>query len=345
MLVLLAVVVAVVARGDLFQPLFVLQIPVHGLSEALLEGDGGRPSQLRHELARVDGVAGVVAGAVFHKGDQLPRRALLPAQPLVHHVAQKLDEVDVAPLVHAPHVVGLPHSAPVEDRVDGPRVVLDVEPVPHVLPLPVHGHGPSLLDVVDGQRDELLGEVVGAVVVRAVAQFHRQPVGVEPRPHEVVRGGLGGRVGRARVVGRGLGEEPLLAQRAVHLVGGDVVEEFALKVPRPSAAAGLQQVDRADDVGLNEGHGPGDGAVHVRLSRQMEHRPEPVLGENRLQIGRISDVALEEGVVLPPLHIRKVLQVARVGELIEVEDVIVRVGLHKQPHHVRADEAGPAGNQ
>src|SRR3546814_17432967 len=78
---------------------------------------------------------------------------------------------------------------------------------------------------------------IWAVVVGAVAGDNRKPVGMVPGAHEVVGGRLAGRVGRVRLVGRLLGEEAVGAERAVDLIGRDVVEAESA----PSAA----QIGRA----------------------------------------------------------------------------------------------------
>ncbi len=60
------------------------------------------------------------------------------------------------PLVEATDVVGLGHAAVVEYRVDGPGVVLDVEPVADVFAPAVDRQRPAVADVVDEQGYELL---------------------------------------------------------------------------------------------------------------------------------------------------------------------------------------------
>ena len=72
------------------------------------------------------------------------------------------------------------------DEVDGAGVIHDVEPVAYVFALAVDGEGTTVAYVVDEQRDELLGELVGAVVVRTVADERRHAVGVMVGTHEVV---------------------------------------------------------------------------------------------------------------------------------------------------------------
>src|SRR5690606_6476921 len=136
----------------------------------------------------------------------------------------------------------------------------------------------------DHQRDELFREVVGPVVVGAVGDDHRQARSALPGPGQVVGGGLAGGVGGAGGGGGALGDEAaVVGQVAVDLVGGDVVEAKAcpgvVVETAPVAAAGLQQAVGADDIGVDEGRGAVDGAVHMALRRQVHHPVGAVLGE------------------------------------------------------------------
>ena len=82
-------------------------------------------------------------------------------------------------------------------------MVLDVEPVAHLQAVAVDRQGLAGQRVDDDQRDQLFGEVVGAVVVGAIGGEHRQAVGVVPGAHQVVAGGLAGRVGAVGLVAGG----------------------------------------------------------------------------------------------------------------------------------------------
>ena len=59
------------ALQDGAHPLLVVEIPAHGLTNALFELVGGKPAQLLLDLRRVNGVAAVVARAVFDERNQL----------------------------------------------------------------------------------------------------------------------------------------------------------------------------------------------------------------------------------------------------------------------------------
>ena len=154
-------------------------------------------------------------------------------------------------------------------------------------------------------------------------------------------------IGRARVVGRGLGEQALRAQRAVHLVGGDVQEaEARLGLPlerAPVLQRRLQHDQRAHHVGAHELARPGDRAVHVALGGQVQHGVGPVLGEGRVHRGRIGDVGLHEAVAGRRRRFGHGARIGGVGELVEVHHLVPLRGV--EPADGGADEARPARDQ
>ena len=250
-----------------------------------------------------------------------------------------------------------------EDHVDGPCVVLDVEPVADVLPAAVHRKRPSAADVVDEQRNQLLRELVRTVVVRAVRHQRRHAVRVVVGPHEVVRRSLRRRVGAVRVVLRLLGEELLpertaaaLAarrgprgagqlQRAVHLVGRDVVEQLACPITVPVLPRSFEQRQRTHDVRTRESERIPDRAVHVALGCEVDHPVDAVLPEQFTHRFEVADVAPDESVVRPLLDVSQVGEVARIGQLVEVDDPVIGVFGHEKTDHMRADEARTARDE
>ena len=211
------------------------------------------PAQLALELRAVDGVAAVVAGAV---GDPVEVLGIA-----AHGLEDHAQDRDVVPLPIGADEVGLPRAALGEDVPDGRGVVLGVDPVADVLPLPVELGAHAVDDVRDLPGDELLHVLVGAVVVGAVGDRGAQAVGAGPGAHEHVGGSLGRAVRGARMVRRLLGELGGVVERqvAVDLVGGDVVVADAV------LADGLQQAEGALHVGAQEGLRVGDGVVVVAL--------------------------------------------------------------------------------
>ena len=115
----------IVAADDAHPPVAVLEVPLDGLLDAVLELRLRLPTELRVDLRRVDGVAAVVSLAVSDVLDEVFGFAEL--------LEDGLDHVDVGALVVAADIVDLADASLLQDEVDGAAVVLDIEPVADVL--------------------------------------------------------------------------------------------------------------------------------------------------------------------------------------------------------------------
>ena len=207
-------------------PVGVVQVPLHGFADAGVKRLGGLPAQFAFNLAGVDGIAAVVAGAVFDVGDlaavALPVGA---GAQFVEQSAHGVDDVDVGFFVPAAHVVGFTQLARFEHAADGAAVVAHVEPVAHLHAVAVHGQVFTGQGVDDHEGDEFFWKVQRAVVVAAVGGEHGQAVGVVPGAHEVVAGGLAGRVRAVGLVGVVFGKGGVGGREgAVDLVGAHMQE-------------------------------------------------------------------------------------------------------------------------
>src|SRR5579864_398093 len=138
-------------------PPLVVQIPAHRLLDAGVEGLERAPAELTLELARVDRVALIVPRPVGDKRDE----RLVGARPrakLIQDQADALDDIDVAALVAAPDIVFLADPASRHNEVEGASVVVDIEPVAHVLALAIDRQRLAVDGVENDERNELLGE-------------------------------------------------------------------------------------------------------------------------------------------------------------------------------------------
>src|SRR6266487_3834343 len=59
------------AAGDVTPPWLVVEVPLHGLLQSALETDAAAATEFGRELAGVDRIAVIVAGAVRHIGNEL----------------------------------------------------------------------------------------------------------------------------------------------------------------------------------------------------------------------------------------------------------------------------------
>ena len=236
------------------------QVPFDGLGDAVGEFGLREPAQLVVDLGGVDSVAHIVSLPVGHVDDEGFR--------FIQRLADELHDVDVAHLVVAAYVINFTDVAVVDDEVDGPAVILHVQPIPHVDAFAVHGQGLVVQGVGDHEGDEFLGEVVGAVVVAAPADGHGQVVGAVVCLGEQVGSGLGGGIRAGGVDGGIFCEEqvrPVQGQVAVHLVGGDLVVADVAVLP-----AGVQQHLGAHDVGLQEDGRVLNAPVYVALGGEVD---------------------------------------------------------------------------
>ncbi len=190
-------------------------------------------------------------------------------------------------------------------------MIFYIEPVTDLVALAIDRQRLAIQCIEDHQRDQLLGEVIRAVVVGAVGDDGRQAVGTAPGAYQVVTGSLGGRIGAAGGVGGCLGKELQwltggdfirMGQIPIHLIGGDMVEaegRFAYLVQTvPVGTSCFQQHIGADDIGLDKVSRPCDGAVNMALGGQMHHGIRLVQGKHPIQLGTIANIHLLKRITL-----------------------------------------------
>ncbi len=227
-------------------------------------------------------------------------------------------------------------------------MIVDVDPIAHVHAPAIDRQCLARRGLDDGERDELFGKLVGAVIVRAVGDDHRQAVGAVPRPRQMVGGSLAGGVGRIRVVARALGEAPLHAKGTIDLVGGDVDEpERRLRLSGEGTPMGQRRIEHgvgAHHVGLHEGARTVDGAVDVTLGGEVHDRLWHELRERRSHRSPVADVRLNQPIAAVGRHLFQRIRARGIGELVDVEHLVPEL-THQHPHEGRTDESGAAGDQ
>ena len=156
-----------------------------------------------------------MTGSVGDEGDQIHILVLLAPQQTVDSLNQYLDDIDILPLVEAADVIGLASLSLMEDKIDGTCMILDIEPVAHVLTLTIDRQRLTVADIIDKERYQFLRELIRTVVVRAVGHNYRHTIGVVEGTHEMITRRLGGRLRRMRIVFRGFQEELLTVRQMV----------------------------------------------------------------------------------------------------------------------------------
>src|ERR687895_2714143 len=184
--VLALVVGPVVARADRLPPGPVVAVPGDRALESFGEPHLRLPAQ-RARLLGAQRVAAVLPRPVGHPLDERLGGAGVLDDPL--------DDLDVRRLVGPADVVDLAGLAALEHGPDPACEVLDVDPVADLHAVAVHRQLVAVQRVEDHQRDQLLGVLVGPVVVRAAADQRLEPVGVVVGSDQQVGARLAGGVG------------------------------------------------------------------------------------------------------------------------------------------------------
>jgi hypothetical protein len=71
----------------------------------------------------------------------------------------------------------------------------------------------------------------------------------------------------------------------------------------------------------------------------------PLIGENGIHQRLVADVAVDEAVARVACHGLQVFEVARVGQLIEIDDADGRIFSQRKADEGRPDETGASGNE
>ena len=205
-----------------------------------------------------------------------------------------------------------------------------------------------MTDIVDEKRNELFGELIRTVVVRAVRYNGRHPVGVVEGTDEVVAAGFRGRIRTVRGVLRFLREEGAVElQGAIDFVGRDMVEAFAFVAFReafPIDLSGLQEAQRAHHICPCKGERVLDGAVHVALGGKVDDAGYFILLHQFQHLVEVTDVCLDEGVIRFVLDVLQVRQVSGIRQFIYIYNMVFRIFRYEKADYVAPDKAGTAGD-
>ena len=112
----------------------------------------------------------------------------------------------------------------------------------------------------------------------------------------------------------------------------------------PVGFGGLEEGKSAHHIGLGEGEGILDGAVHVAFCRKMDDAVHVLLLHETEDTLEVADVHLDKAVVGAVLNVLEVGQVAGVGEFIQIDNLVIRVLVDEQAYYVASDETGAARN-
>ena len=113
----------------------------------------------------------------------------------------------------------------------------------------------------------------------------------------------------------------------------------------PVPAACFQQLERAENVGSYKLGRPKNAAVDVALRGEVHDRIGVVTREHTLDSGGIRDIDPFQTVVRRIGDRLQTVEVRRVSQLVNVDEVVFGVARNQEVQKVRPYEAGAAGDQ
>ena len=126
-------------------------------------------------------------------------------------------------------------------------------------------------------------------------------------------------------------------QGTVNLISRDVVEALTLVSFRktlPVNLGSLEQRQGTHHVGMSESEWILDTSIYVALGSKMDDAIHLVVLHQFQHQVEIADVALNESIVRLVLDVLEVSQVACVCQLVEIDDVILRIFVHEKSYYV-----------
>ena len=121
-------------------------------------------------------------------------------------------------------------------------------------------------------------------------------------------------------------------------VGHDVVELFPIKL------GGLKECKGSHYVGLGECEWVFDASVNVAFCCKVDDTVDLLVLYKLIEGFKIADVHLYELVVWLVLDVLQVCKITGIGQLIQVNDVILGILVYKQSNYMRANESSSSGD-
>ncbi len=312
-------------------PLGILLVPADGIAEALLEVHPGFPTELAPSLADIHGVTTVMSRAVFYVTDE--------GGGFAENIEDLADNKNVGWLGTDAEVIDFSGLALFESQKDTTAMVLHVDPVASLHAVTIYGQGDVVHCMGDHQRDEFLGELIGAIVIGTSGDDNVLPMGVMCGETAKVGGGLTGRVGRARIKHGIFARSIFAGDGAVDFICRDLQEAGDVCGTR-----GVEQILSAEDIGAKEDGGIEETAVHMAFRCEIQDGVG-FLAVDEVSNGRGGDVEFLEAVARILFQLGKVAAAAGISEGIHIDDADISGGFKDQSDEVAADEPTAAGDQ
>ena len=111
------------------------------------------------------------------------------------------------------------------------------------------------------------------------------------------------------------------------------------------SSGSVQKHLSAHHIGLYKNAGVRNRPVHMGLGGEVHHNIKLLLLKQIHDKGTVRDISFHKVIIWPVCHGRKRFQIARIGQKVQIHNLILRILIHHMVNKIAADKTGASGNQ
>lgn len=285
------------------------------------------------DFRRVDGIAAVMAFTVRDMVDEAFRFA--------QFFANQFYDVDIPHFIVAADIIDFADTALLEDEVDGPAMVFDIEPVADIEAVPIDRQRLVMQGIDDHEGNQLFRKMIRTIVIRAAADGHRQAISPMISQNQEVSRSLGGTIRTGRVDRRHFRKEQ------IRPVQGQIPINFIrryLMIPLDTVlAAGIHEDSRPHDIRFQENRRILNRPVDMRFRRKIDDHIRMLLFKQPINRIAVTNISLDKMEIILVHNRCQRRQIPSIRQLIQTNHPVLRVLLQHMKHKIRTNKPGTAG--
>ena len=273
------------------------------------------------DFRRVDGVAPVMAFTVRDMVDEAFRFA--------QFFANQFNDVDIPHFIVTADVIDFADTALLEDEVDGPAMVFDIEPVADIEAVPIDRQRLVMQGIDDHEGNQLFRKMIRTIVIRAAADGHRQAISPMISQNQEVSRCLGGTV-RTGCMNRRrfLKEQIWPVQRQIAV---DFISRHLMIALDTVLAAGIHEDRRPHDIRFQENRRILNGPVDMGFRRKINDHIGMFFCKQRIHRIAVANIGLDKTEVILPHNRCQRRQIPGIRQLIQTNHPVLRM----LPQHMK----------
>ncbi|MNE23205.1 hypothetical protein D3C80_1164490 [compost metagenome] len=134
---------------------------------------------------RIDCIAAVMSRTIRNIGDLVAIGTFF-RHNFIQQVTNSMDHIKVLLLVMATDIVSLTRLTLSDDGVQCAGMIFNIQPVADLIAFAINRQRFTVQGIQNNQRDQLLREVIRAIVVRTVSHNGRETIGAQPCANQMI---------------------------------------------------------------------------------------------------------------------------------------------------------------